>query len=92
MSDKLWGGRFVKDADALMRRLNDSIEFDQRLWSADIRASVAWAQALAQAGVLTPEECTQLVHGLELVRAEFAEASFVFAAVTRTSTLRLNGG
>ncbi len=80
MSDKLWGGRFVKDADALMRRLNDSIEFDQRLWSADIRASVAWAQALAQAGVLTPEECTQLVHGLELVRAEFAEASFVFAA------------
>ena len=80
MSNKLWGGRFSKDTNQLVRRLNDSLPFDQRLWNEDLRASVAWAQALAQAGVLTSAECAQLVAGLELVRAEFAAGSFVFAA------------
>ena len=80
MSNKLWGGRFAKDTNTLVRRLNDSVQFDQRLWSEDIVASVAWAQALVQAGVLSSAECAQLVAGLELVRAEFAAGSFEFAA------------
>ena len=79
MSNKLWGGRFSKDTNLLVRRLNDSLPFDQRLWKEDIRASVAWAHALAQAGLLTSAECAQLVAGLELVRAEFAAGSFMFA-------------
>ena len=80
MSNKLWGGRFAKDTNMLVRRLNDSVQFDQRLWSEDIRASVAWALALVQAGVLSSAECAQLVGGLGLVRAEFAAGSFEFAA------------
>lgn len=64
----------------LVRRLNDSVEFDQRLWSEDIRASGAWAQALAQAGVLTSAEFAQLEAGLESVRAEFTTGTFEFAA------------
>jgi argininosuccinate lyase len=79
VSNKLWGGRFSKDTNLLVRRLNDSLPFDQRLWKEDIRASVAWAHALAQAGLLTSAECAQLVAGLELVRAEFAAGSFMFA-------------
>ena len=45
----LWKGRFSIVADELMRRFGDSIGFDRRLYSVDIRASVAYAGALAQA-------------------------------------------
>jgi len=76
MSTKLWGGRFQGSTSALMRRFNDSIGFDIRLWEADIRGSIAYAQALAHAGVLSPQEAEALVHGLEMVRAEFAEGRF----------------
>jgi argininosuccinate lyase len=59
-----------------MRRFNDSISFDVRLWAADIAGSVAYAKALARAGVITDEEATQLQSGLEAVREEFAAGQF----------------
>jgi argininosuccinate lyase len=72
----LWGGRFETEPSELMRRLGDSISFDQRLYAADIRGSIAYAGALARAGVLTAEENEQLVGGLEQVRGEFARGAF----------------
>jgi len=74
---KLWGGRFSADMDALMKQLNDSIRFDIRLWEADIRGSIAYAGALAAAGIITRREAAQLVRGLKAVRAEFAAGAFV---------------
>jgi len=76
MSTKLWGGRFSGQTSALMRRFNDSIGFDIRLWEADIRGSIAYAHALAQAGVISQQEAETLVRGLEAVRAEFAAGRF----------------
>jgi argininosuccinate lyase len=72
----LWGGRFTEETDALMRRFGDSIEFDRRLYAADIRGSVAYAGGLARAGLITVEERDQLTAGLEQVRAEFEAGSF----------------
>ncbi len=46
---KLWGGRFEKPTAALMGRFNDSIAFDVKIYKADIRASAAYAGALARA-------------------------------------------
>ncbi len=74
---KLWGGRFSADMDALMKQLNDSIRFDIRLWDADIRGSIAYAGALAGAGIITRREAAQLVKGLRAVHAEFAAGAFV---------------
>lgn len=73
---RLWGGRFAGQTDALMRRFNDSIGFDIRLWDADIRGSIAYAGALARAGVITADEAATLTRGLRLVHAEFAEGRF----------------
>ena len=73
---KLWGGRFSADMDALMKQLNDSIAFDARLWDADIRGSIAYAGALAGAGIITRREAAQLVKGLKAVHAEFASGEF----------------
>jgi argininosuccinate lyase len=75
----LWGGRFVGETDALMRRFNDSIGFDRRLYAADIKGSIAYAGALARAGLISEEERATLVEGLELVRAEFDGGTFEVA-------------
>jgi len=72
----LWGGRFAAETDELMRRFNDSIEFDRRMYGADIQGSIAYAGALARAGLITAEERDQLIAGLEQVRAEFDAGAF----------------
>jgi len=73
---KLWGSRLQKNTDSLMERFNASIGFDRRLWAADIRGSMAYAQALERAGLITTEERDELLRGLETVQAEFAEGRF----------------
>ena len=73
---KLWGSRLQKDTDSLMERFNASIGFDVRLWAADIRGSMAYAQALERAGLITAEERDELLRGLEMVQAGFAEGRF----------------
>lgn len=75
-TNKLWGGRFGAETDARMKRLNDSIAFDVRLWEADIRGSMAYARALARAGVITPREAEALQAGLRAVGDEFARGAF----------------
>jgi argininosuccinate lyase len=76
---KLWGGRFSESIDQLAHQLNASLDFDQRMWREDIQGSVAWAEALAQGGVLAAEEAAQIVSGLHKVHSEFAEGTFTFA-------------
>jgi argininosuccinate lyase len=75
---KLWGGRFGKETDRLMEAFNASIGFDHRLWAADIRGSIAYARALARAGLISPDEQERLVQGLEAVAQEFTAGEFVF--------------
>ena len=73
---KLWGSRFAEPTDALVHRYNASIGFDARLYDEDITGSVAWAEGLAAAGLLTADERDALLAGLEAVRAEFAAGAF----------------
>jgi argininosuccinate lyase len=73
---KLWGGRFAAPTDALVHRFNASIGFDVRLWDEDITGSVAWAEGLHDAGLLSAAERDTLRDGLEQVRAEFAAGTF----------------
>lgn len=72
----LWGGAFSQPTDDAVRRLNDSLRFDWRLYDVDITGSIAWAHALADAGVITEAEYAALADGLERVRGEFAAGAF----------------
>lgn len=74
----LWGGRFTAETDELMQRFGDSIRFDQRMYGADIQGSIAYAAALARAGIITAKEHDQLVDGLERVRGEFDTGTLEF--------------
>ena len=75
---KLWGGRFEGETDRLMWQFNASIEFDRRLWAADIRGSIIYAKALARADLITDAERDALIEGLEAVLAEFEAGAFIF--------------
>ncbi|MEZ4770805.1 MAG: argininosuccinate lyase [Caldilineales bacterium] len=76
----LWGGRFDEAASPLLRQFNDSLPFDQRMWLEDIFGSMAYAEALARAGLLTIDESDLIVAGLEQVAQEWRDGSFQIAA------------
>ncbi len=66
-SKNLWGGRFTGEADRGFVDFNRSFGFDRRLFTADVRASVAHCSSLARAGVLTGEEATKINGGLQTI-------------------------
>jgi argininosuccinate lyase len=76
----LWGGVFNLAPDESLRKLNDSLPFDQRMYTQDIDGSVAYARALARAGVITGDEADAILRGLEQVYQELHSGAFVFAA------------
>lgn len=63
-SGQLWGGRFTEKPDETFAEFNDSFRFDRRLFAADVRASIAHANGLAGAGVLTADEAAAITGGL----------------------------
>src|SRR2546423_10993530 len=58
---KLWGGRFESGPSELFEQFSGSLHFDHKLILADIEGSQAFARALAREGVLSPDECKQIV-------------------------------
>src|SRR5215468_4862097 len=68
-ANNLWGGRFTGEADSGFARFNQSFSFDQRLFEADIRGSIAHSAALVAANVLTVEEAKQIESALEQILA-----------------------
>ncbi len=75
---KMWGGRFTGKLDPAAWKLNASLGIDQRLALQDIQASMGWAGALKQAGVLSEQEWVQIQAGLREVAGEFEREEFVF--------------
>ncbi len=75
----LWGGRFQNKADAAAFAFNASLAFDQRMAAQDVRGSIAWAGALVETGILTPEEGARIHAGLSQIADEFAAGEFAFA-------------
>ncbi|XP_061902562.1 argininosuccinate lyase isoform X2 [Entelurus aequoreus] len=77
---KLWGGRFVGDTDPVMERFNASIAYDQRMWDADVRGSQAYVKALEKAKLVTADEKTQILQGLDQISEEWTKGVFVIKA------------
>ncbi|MBK5258591.1 MAG: argininosuccinate lyase [Thermoanaerobaculia bacterium] len=72
MTNQLWGGRFEAAASELLRRFNDSFSFDQQLLAEDVEGSIAWADALERAGVLSKDEAKKTIAALTRVQAPVA--------------------
>jgi argininosuccinate lyase len=57
-----------------MHAFNQSLKYDQRMHSADIKGSIAYTKSLTLVGILTKAEEKQMIDGLELVGKEWEEA------------------
>jgi argininosuccinate lyase len=60
----LWSGRFDTAPDAAAFEFGASFRFDRRLFEDDVTGSIAWARALARAGVLSGDDARQLEDAL----------------------------
>jgi argininosuccinate lyase len=56
----LWSGRFDITPDAEALEFGASFRFDRRLFEDEVTGSLAWARALAAAGVLSAEDARQI--------------------------------
>lgn len=79
-ANSMWGGRFQGGPDALMERINASIDYDQRLWRQDITGSRAHCRMLVKQGILTSEDGDAILAGLDQVWAEIEAGNFPFKA------------
>jgi len=77
---KAWGGRFQQDTDPRVEAFTESISFDGRLYEVDIRGSQAHARMLSHVGLISDEECQQIVNGLNDIKAEIESGEFEYRA------------
>ncbi len=73
----LWGGRFSSGPSPELVRLSKSTHFDWRLALYDIAGSRAHARALANAGLLTKSEVSDMLAGLDRVAATIESVALV---------------
>jgi argininosuccinate lyase len=64
---KMWSGRFRQPLDPEFEKWQRSFPYDQRLLPFELAASRAHAQALEHAGVLSSEELSEVIDGLNQI-------------------------
>jgi len=71
-------GRFKGGTtDPIMEKFNESLSFDKRMYSQDIRGSIAYAKAINKINIITDTECTSIIGGLTKVKEEWDNGTFV---------------
>jgi argininosuccinate lyase len=78
-SNKMWGGRFAAEPDALMQAINVSIDFDRKLFAEDIAGSKAHAAMLQAQGIISIDDHAAIDKGLDAVKAEIEAGTFQFS-------------
>jgi argininosuccinate lyase len=72
----LWSGRFSTGVDEAVQRFTRSVHFDWRLYSQDIRGSIAHARMLKKIGVLTATELRSIESGLKQIGKKIEAGQF----------------
>ncbi|MCS7166637.1 MAG: argininosuccinate lyase [Gemmatales bacterium] len=78
MNEKTWGGRFREATENIVESFTESVSFDARLYSQDIRVSQAHARMLVKVGLLTPEEGEQIVEALQTIKNDIEAGRIVW--------------
>jgi argininosuccinate lyase len=72
----MWGGRFAAGPDAIMARINASVDADVRLVEHDIVGSKAHAAMLAETGIISAADAAAILTGLDEILAEWRAGTF----------------
>lgn len=75
---KLWGGRFQGKSEQWIDEFGASISFDQKLAKQDILGSLAHVKMLGHTGILTKDETSAIISGLETLQQKLAENELQF--------------
>ncbi|MEO5696857.1 MAG: argininosuccinate lyase, partial [Burkholderiaceae bacterium] len=71
-----WSALFSEPMSELVQRYTGSVDFDQRLWRADIAGSLAHAEMLAAQGIVSTEDHQAIQRGLAQIAQEIEAGSF----------------
>ena len=72
MAEQLWKGRFSKAVDSRVNDFNSSIRFDQRMIAQDMRGSGVHATMLAKQGIISEQDCEDILNGLASIADDLA--------------------
>ena len=75
---RMWGGRFSEETDPIVAEYTRSLDVDRELAIDDLAGCVAHVHGLARAGLVTADEETLLVAGLDALRTEVESGSFAW--------------
>jgi argininosuccinate lyase len=70
---KMWSGRFRQPLNPEFESWQRSFPFDKQLLSEEVAASSAYAVALEKLGILSLDECKQMVNALRALESDAAE-------------------
>ena len=71
-----WSALFSEPMSELVKRYTASVDFDQRLWRADIAGSLAHAAMLARQGIIGAQDLADIQRGLAQISAEIEAGCF----------------
>ena len=75
-TNQSWGGRFNEPTDEFVKIFGASVFFDKILAPFDIQGSIAHATMLQEVGILSADEKTQIIQGLEQILGEIEAGEF----------------
>ena len=75
MAEQLWKGRFSKAVDSRVNDFNSSIRFDQRMIAQDMRGSGVHAAMLARQGIISEQDCTDILSGLASIADDLSSGA-----------------
>ena len=71
-----WSALFSEPMSDLVKRYTASVDFDQRLWKADITGSLAHAEMLAHQAIISAADLADIQRGLAQITAEIEAGTF----------------
>ena len=77
-SNQMWGGRFDSKPSDIMQKINQSIDFDKKLYKQDIAGSIAHATMIGDVGIITKVEAKKIISGLKQILSEIDSGKFKF--------------
>ncbi len=71
-----WSALFSEPMSELVQRYTASVNFDQRLWRADIAGSLAHAGMLARQGIISTDDLSAIQRGMAQITADIEAGRF----------------
>ena len=71
-----WSALFSEPMSELVQRYTASVDFDRRLWQADMAGSLAHAEMLAAQGIISTDDYAATQRGMAVIHAELKSDTF----------------